>query len=227
MERSLADAASFSNVTDLSLSFASPTSRCRFDPHVVDALSRLTLESLSLTNIGDVCVSAIAKRCRGLERLGLIECVVLDEDIDENAVFQCLRILLIRQFPERTDILRTSPLVSLPDRATTVRRCPHDGVHRRPAAVLLRTPDPLLSRTAHAPHERWQSQRPLWTAGTSGRSRSHASPAAGVTKSLHGRLQVAATLREPRAVGRPAVGRVYGLLCGVPEDGRVARRNVA
>lgn len=95
MERSLAYAASFSNVTDLSLSFASPTSRCRFDPHVVDALSRLTLESLSLTNIGDVCVSAIAKRCRGLERLGLIECVVIDEDIDEDAVFQCLRILLI------------------------------------------------------------------------------------------------------------------------------------
>ncbi|KAH7933009.1 hypothetical protein HPB49_006603 [Dermacentor silvarum] len=115
MERSLADAASFSNVTDLSLSFASPTSRCRFDPHVVDALSRLTLESLSLTNIGDVCVSAIAKRCRGLERLGLIECVVLDEDIDENAVFQCLRILLIASsLSERTFfvLLRSCPCLT-------------------------------------------------------------------------------------------------------------------
>nr|XP_054918356.1 uncharacterized protein LOC129380670 isoform X4 [Dermacentor andersoni] len=94
-ERSLADAASFSNVTDLSLSFASLTSYSRFDPHVVDALSRLTLESLWLTNIGDVSVSAIAKRCRGLECLGLSECVVRDEEIDENTVFQCLPTLRI------------------------------------------------------------------------------------------------------------------------------------
>ncbi|XP_075530344.1 uncharacterized protein LOC142563645 isoform X2 [Dermacentor variabilis] len=94
-ERSLADAASFSNVTDLSLSFASLTSYGRFDPHVVDALSRLTLESLRLTNIGDVSVPAIAKRCRGLECLGLSECVVRDEEIDENTMFQCLRTLRI------------------------------------------------------------------------------------------------------------------------------------
>ncbi|XP_054918354.2 uncharacterized protein [Dermacentor andersoni] len=95
-ERSLADAASFSNVTDLSLSFASLSSYSRFYPHVVDALCRLTLESLWLTNIGDVSLSAIAKRCRGLECLGLSECVVRDEEIDENTVFQCLRTLRIR-----------------------------------------------------------------------------------------------------------------------------------
>ncbi|XP_070384035.1 uncharacterized protein [Dermacentor albipictus] len=114
-ERSLADAASFSNVTDLSLSFASLTSYGRFDPHVVDALSRLTLESLRLTNIGDVSVSAIAKRCRGLECLGLSECVVRDEEIDENTVFQCLRTLRIgRSMSEWTffGLLRSCPCLA-------------------------------------------------------------------------------------------------------------------
>ncbi|XP_037524937.1 uncharacterized protein LOC119401977 isoform X2 [Rhipicephalus sanguineus] len=111
-ERGLEEAGCFSNVTQLSLNFASETSYCPFYPHIVNVLSRLTLESLRLSNVTDVSVSAIAKHCRGLECLGLGECVVLDEEIAEDTEFQCLRKLRVgRSMSERTffGLLRSCP----------------------------------------------------------------------------------------------------------------------
>ncbi|KAL1475735.1 hypothetical protein MTO96_037069 [Rhipicephalus appendiculatus] len=111
-ERGLEEAGCFSNVTQLSLNFASESSYCAFYPHIVNVLSRLTLESLWLSNVTDVSVSAIAKHCRGLECLGLGECVVLDEEIDEDTLFQCLRKLRVgRSMSKRTffGLLRSCP----------------------------------------------------------------------------------------------------------------------
>ncbi|KAL1480405.1 hypothetical protein MTO96_051050 [Rhipicephalus appendiculatus] len=111
-ERGLEEAGCFANVTQLSLNFASETSYCPFYPHIANVLSRLTLESLWLSNVTDVSVSTIAKLCGGLECLGLGECVVLDEEIGEDTLFQCLRKLRVgRSMSERTffGLLRSCP----------------------------------------------------------------------------------------------------------------------
>ncbi|XP_075726562.1 uncharacterized protein LOC142768467 [Rhipicephalus microplus] len=107
----------------------------------MNVISQLTLKSLRLSYVSDVSVSAIAKHCRGLECLGLDECVVLDEEMDEETLFESLRVLrvgktmsqqtffgLLRSCPNLVelkiydDALTTAFLLGLPEFAAEHRR---------------------------------------------------------------------------------------------------------
>lgn len=93
-ESAVANVASYTSVTHLSLIFAMSKHKCSFDPHVTEVLSVLRLVHLSLTHFCKVRLPVIANLCPHLKFLAVRVCDI-DEDDDTGATFSNLEHLYI------------------------------------------------------------------------------------------------------------------------------------